>query len=198
MIFAIEAAQWSSTWLGYCLQWTTATKRTISLFYYVRFNSARLWSESTGGAINQKVSILLAMAAGATNTTVHINNRPNSWASQRTYKGRRRRWIRQQFGITLILCHLRFMSLTEVLWSTWLKLKQVFFFIQVNTFLFIYIFITDGSSPWFKILYTQNKWSVLWLQPCTHQQQSVLSVSIILSYMAQEAGDLDHIDALVK
>ena len=44
----------------------------------------RLQSESSGAGINQKVSILLAVAAGANKMIVHINNRPNSWASQRT------------------------------------------------------------------------------------------------------------------
>lgn len=34
---------------------------------------------------------MLAVAAGANKMIVHINNRPNSWASQRTRKGRRQK-----------------------------------------------------------------------------------------------------------
>lgn len=108
----------------YCpRKWNTAKKRTIVLFYYLCFDKARLQSESTGQGINQKVSILLAMAAGANNMIIHINNRPNSWASQRTYKGRRQKakhWIRQQFRIKWIPSSAQiYWSVTEVLLSTW-------------------------------------------------------------------------------
>lgn len=89
----------------YCSRkWNTVLKQTIILFYYLCFNKARLQSESTAEAINQKVSILLAVAAGANKMIIHINKRPNGRTSQRTHKGRRqnaRHRIRQQFWIKL-------------------------------------------------------------------------------------------------
>lgn len=81
----------------------------------------RLQSESSGAGINQKVSILLAVAAGANKMIVYINNRPNSWASQRTRKGRRqkaRHWIRRQFRIKWIPSSAQiYWSAAEVLWQ---------------------------------------------------------------------------------
>lgn len=62
---------------------------------------------------NQRVSILFDTAAAANNTIRHINNRPNSWAGQRTDKGKRQKakpWIRRQFWMKWVPSQLRFIA----------------------------------------------------------------------------------------
>lgn len=86
---------------------------TEILFYYICLNWATVKSKSSREHINQKVSILLAMAARANKMIIHINNRPNVGASQRTYKGGRqkaRHWIRWQFKVNESHLQLRFIG----------------------------------------------------------------------------------------
>lgn len=64
-----------------------STNETL-LFYCL--NKVRLQSGSREKDINQTVFIVLVLAARANAKSIHINNRPDNRAGQRTYKDNRK------------------------------------------------------------------------------------------------------------
>lgn len=107
-------------------KWNAETKRTTTLFYYLCVNKAWLRCERTGrGGINQKVSILLSMAARANKMIILINNRPNNMAGQRTRKDTRQKasieWdtILDEMTSTSRQNEMKWELLSAAVWRDW-------------------------------------------------------------------------------